>query len=97
MSDEKKSAIGKTDICTIGQLLTIYTENEIYTLKKFYFNFVRSFMFFRIEFISIYFFVCNLYKTASCHFVNLFLLLYSLVGEYKGMSRQILPITTSDF
>ena len=55
MSDEKKSAIGNTDIYTIGQSLTIYTENEIYTLKKFYFNFVRSFMFFRIEFISILF------------------------------------------
>ena len=34
---------------------------------------------------------------ASRHFVNLFLLLYSPVGEYKGMSRHIGPITTSDF
>ena len=44
-------------------------------------------------------FLCpyNLYKTASRHFVNLFLLLYLPVGEYKGMSRQILPITMSDF
>ena len=40
----------------------------------------------------------NLYKTAaSRHFVNLFLLLYSPVGEYKGMSRHIGPITTWDF
>ena len=37
------------------------------------------------------------YKTASHHFANLFLLLHSPVGEYKGMSRQILPVTTSDF
>ena len=38
-----------------------------------------------------------MYKTAaSRHFVNLFLLLYSPVGEYKGMSRHIGPITTSD-
>ena len=44
------------------------------------------------------FFVRNLYKTAaSRHFVNLFLLLYSPVGEYKGMSRHIGPITTWDF
>ena len=44
------------------------------------------------------FFVRNLYKTAaSRHFVNLFLLLYSPVGEYKGMSRHIGPITASDF
>ena len=43
----------------------------------------------------VYFFVRNLYKTAACrHFVNLFLLLYSPVGEYKGMSRHIGPITT---
>ena len=42
--------------------------------------------------------IFNLYKTvASRHFVNLFLLLYSPVGEYKGMSRHIGPITTSDF
>ena len=46
----------------------------------------------------VYFFVRNLYKTvASRHFVNLFLLLYSPVGEYKEMSRHIGPITTSDF
>ena len=33
----------------------------------------------------VYFFVRNLYKrAASRHFVNLFLLLYSRVGEYKG-------------
>ena len=29
---------------------------------------------------------------ASRHFVNLFLLLYSPAGEYKGMSRHIGPI-----
>ena len=61
-------------------------------------NFVGSFVFFRIELFNfVYFFVRNLYKTASRHFLNLFLLLYLPVGEYKGMSRQILPITTSDF
>ena len=47
-------------------------------------------MFFRIEFILISFIslsvICselygNLYKTASSHFVNLFLLLYSPVGD----------------
>ena len=51
-----------------------------------------------ILFNSVYFFVRNLYKTAaSRHFANLFSLLYSPVGEYKGMSRHIGPITTSDF
>ena len=54
-------------------------------IKLNYFNFV-------------YFFVRNLYETAaSRHFVNLFLLLCLPVGEYKGMSRHIGPITTSDF
>ena len=55
-------------------------------------------VFYRSYFNFVYFFVPNLYKTvASRHFVNLFLLLYSPVGEYKGMSRHIGPITTSDF
>ena len=71
----------------------------MYTLKKFYSKFCWVFRVFYnwIYFNFVYFFVRNLYKTASRHFVNLFLLLYSPVGEYKGMSRQILPITTSDF
>ena len=33
----------------------------------------------------------------SRDFVNLSLLLYSPVGEYKGMSHHIGPITTLDF
>ena len=51
-----------------------------------------------LSFNFVYFFVRNLYKTAvHRHFVNLFSLLYSPVGEYKVMSRHIGPITTTDF
>ena len=31
------------------------------------------------------------------HFLNLFLLLFSSVCEYRGISRHIGPMTTSDF